>query len=87
MFYNDQQIRTTSNAFFRKTLHNIDRAISRKDVQWVIYSAHDTTVANMLAALNFTNAACIYEAYLKGDNYNRETCVSDYPGYTANLIF
>lgn len=63
------------------------RAIKHKDVQWVVYSAHDTTVANMLAAMNLTNAACIYEAYLKGDNYNEDICISKYPGYTASIIF
>lgn len=41
----------------------------------------------MLTALNLTNVACIYEAYLKGDDFNKDTCVSNYPGYTANLIF
>ena len=41
----------------------------------------------MLAAMNMTNTACIYEAFLKGDSYNADTCVSDYPGYTASIIF
>lgn len=59
----------------------------RDDVQWVVYSAHDTTVGNMLAALNMTNVACIYEAYQKGDNYNDDKCIAKYPGYTASLIF
>ena len=63
------------------------RAIYQRDIQWVIYSAHDTTVANMLAAMNFTNVACMYEAYLNGDNYNSDTCIPKYPGYTASIIF
>lgn len=62
-------------------------AIENRDVQWVIYSAHDTTVSNMLAAMNLTNVACIYEAYQKGDNYNEDKCISQYPGYTASIIF
>lgn len=41
----------------------------------------------MLAALNLTNAACIYESYLKGDDYNSDKCIPIYPGYTANIIF
>lgn len=75
LFYSDIQIRTTASGFFEATLANINRVISKRDVQWVIYSAHDTTVANMLAAMNMTNAACIYESYLKGDNYNRDKCI------------
>ena len=59
-----------------------------RDVQWVIYSAHDTTVGNMLAAMNMTNVDCIFEAFLKGDdNYHNDTCVIQYPGYTASIIF
>lgn len=41
----------------------------------------------MLAGMNMTNTACIYEAYLKGDKVNADTCVSAYPGYTASIIF
>jgi hypothetical protein len=41
------------------------RALNKSSpVQWVIYSAHDTTVANMLAAMDLTNAACIYDAFV-----------------------
>lgn len=87
MFFTDTQIRTTSSGFFSATLANINRAITKRDVQWVIYSAHDTTIGNILAGLNMTNAACIYEAYVRGDDYNKDTCVSAYPGYSANIIF
>jgi hypothetical protein len=52
-----------------------------------MYSAHDTTVGNMLAALNLTNVDCIYNAFLKNVNQNTDTCINQYPLYTANLIF
>lgn len=87
LFFTDLQLRTTSSGFFEATLNNIHRAIKSKDVQWVIYSAHDTTVANMLAAMNLTNAACIYESFQKGDDYNSDKCIPDYPGYSASIIF
>jgi hypothetical protein len=60
LFYTENQIRTTSYGFFKATLGNINRALTIKDVQWVIYSAHDSTVNNILAALNMTNVDCIY---------------------------
>lgn len=85
--HNPIQVRTTSSGFFEATLSNIDNAIKKRDIQWVIYSAHDTTVGNMLAAMNMTNIDCIYEAYLKGDKINKDTCIVDYPGYTASIIF
>ena len=62
-------------------------AINNRDVQWVVYSAHDTTVANVLAGMNMTSVGCIYEAYLQGDNHNNDKCVPKYPGYSSSLIF
>jgi hypothetical protein len=99
LFLTELQIRSTSSGFFEETINNINRVLTVGDVQWVIYSAHDTTVANMLVALNFTNAQCIYEAYLQNSNqskdekgedgnyYNPDTCIFEYPGYSANIIF
>ena len=64
------------------------RAKEKRDIQWVIYSAHDTTVGNMLAAMNMTNVDCIFEAFTQGnDSYNSDKCVIQYPGYTASIIF
>lgn len=88
LFYTEMQRRTTSSGFFNQTIFNIKRAIRSKDVQWVIYSAHDTTVGNMLAAMNMTNVECIFAAFTsKNDNLNSDTCVAAYPGYTASIIF
>ena len=88
LFYSEKQIRTTSSNFLKHTVHNMNRALHHRDVQWIIYSAHDTTVANILAALNLTNVACIYEAYTKGSQFNnRDTCIPEYPGYSSSLIF
>jgi|688.fasta_scaffold2051663_1 hypothetical protein len=55
--------------------------------QWIIYSAHDTTVGNMIAALNLTNVECIYDAFQKNLTVDTDTCIFNYPLYTANLIF
>lgn len=41
----------------------------------------------MLAALNLTNVDCVYEAFLKKSDQNTDTCITQYPGFTANLIF
>lgn len=67
LFYTKKQVRPAASGFFGATIANIKRAVAKKDVQWVVYSAHDTTVLNMIAAMNMTNTACIYEAYKKGD--------------------
>lgn len=88
LYSNAKQIRATATGFFNQTIHNIQNIILNKEaVQWNIYSAHDTTVGNMLAALNLTNVECIYEAFLKNSSVNSDTCISDYPKYTSNLIF
>ena len=87
--YSDQkQIRATATGFFNETIHNIKKRIMNKDeVRWNMYSAHDTTVGNMLAALNLTNPECIYNAFLAKNDSNTDTCVTQYPKYTSNLIF
>jgi len=88
LYANPKQISATSTGFFNETVNNIKKIISNKEAtQWNIYSAHDTTVGNMLAALNLTNVECIYQAYLNNSNKNSDTCVSTYPLYTSNLIF
>ena len=56
LYSNPKQIRATATGFFNETIHNIRKSILNKnEVRWNIYSAHDTTVGNMLAALNLTN--------------------------------
>lgn len=61
LYSNQKQIKATATGFFNQTVHNIRNIIGNKEaVQWNIYSAHDTTVGNMLAALNLTNVECIY---------------------------
>ena len=52
-----------------------------------MYSAHDTTVGNMIAALNLTNVDCIYDAFVNNQDTNTDTCITQYPHYTSNLIF
>lgn len=88
LYSNQKQIRATATGFFNQSVRNIKKIISNKEeVQWNIYSAHDTTVGNMLAALNLTNVECIYSAFLEKRTNNSDTCVSQYPKYTSNLIF
>ena len=65
LYSNQKQIRATATGFFNQSVRNIKKIISNKEeVQWNTYSAHDTTVGNMLAALNLTNVDCIYSAFL-----------------------
>lgn len=52
----------------------------------VIYSAHDTTLGMVMAALNLANIECITDHYLNGVK-NDDTCIWEYPPFTANLIF
>lgn len=52
----------------------------------VLYSAHDTTVAMVLSALNMTNVDCIVDHYLNGVQ-NDDSCVWQFPPFSANIIF
>lgn len=88
LYANPKQIRATATGFFNQTVLNMKSILSNSEaVQWNIYSAHDTTVGNMLAALNLASVDCIYDAFLKNSTANSDTCVSQYPIYTSNLIF
>ena len=61
LFYNEEQLRATATGFFNHTVSNI-KAVTRDKtgVQWVFYSAHDTTVMNMLSRMNMASARCVY---------------------------
>jgi hypothetical protein len=88
LYSNQQQIRATATGFLNETVKNMIQIMKNQStVQWNLYSAHDTTVGNILAALNMTNLECIYKAFLDGKTSNTDTCVTMYPHFTANLIF
>lgn len=87
LFYREEQIRAVATNYMRQTLENIQRRIDGSTgVRLVIYSAHDTTIGMVLAALNMSNVPCINDHYLKGIE-NSDTCVYKYPRYTANILF
>ena len=54
--------------------------------QLILYSAHDTTVASMLAGLNLTSYGCLKEFYINKVN-NTDTCLVNFPPFASNLIF
>lgn len=56
-------------------------------MQWYVYSAHDTTVGNMLAGMNMTNIECIYDAFINNITENTDTCIARYPNFSSNIIF
>jgi hypothetical protein len=62
------------------------RANSSLPTKLVIYSGHDTTIAMILAAMNFVNLKCLEEHYLSGTP-NGDTCIWELPPFTANIIF
>ncbi len=49
---------------FKETIKNIKKAINETGPKLILYSAHDTTIAMMLAALNLVNIKCINDKYL-----------------------
>lgn len=85
LFLTDLQINTTVTPFLNHTVNNM-RNIMKDPTRekLIIYSAHDTTVGNVLAGLRLTSANCVWDVYKNGRNID---CVSDYPQYTSNVIF
>jgi hypothetical protein len=44
---------------FKETITNFKKAINETGPKLILYSAHDTTIAMMLTALNLVNIKCI----------------------------
>eukprot|EP00828_Plagiopyla_frontata_P047503 TRINITY_DN879_c0_g1_i4.p1 TRINITY_DN879_c0_g1~~TRINITY_DN879_c0_g1_i4.p1 ORF type:complete len:370 (-),score=33.38 TRINITY_DN879_c0_g1_i4:4-1113(-) len=58
---------------------------SNKDLQWQIFSAHDPTIAFMLAALNLTSSNCILELFMTNKT-SSPNCISNSPQFASNLF-
>jgi hypothetical protein len=60
------QVALMSTPFFQEVIANMDSILSgaSKAYKFHMYSAHDTTVALMINALNWTSSQCQVEAYL-----------------------
>lgn len=58
-FYTEQQRKTFSTTLISKTILNIKEAIAGRGPKIVLLSAHDTTIATLLAAMNFSSIECI----------------------------
>lgn len=51
----------------------------------VLYVAHDSTIALLLAAMKFSSLECVYEKYLGGGNGDH--CYWRYPSFASSLTF
>jgi hypothetical protein len=88
LFFTEEQLKITATGYFNATVNHFKRVVANQEgVQWALYSAHDTTVGNYLARLGLTSVKCIYDNFLNGNFKNTDTCIVEYPSYTANLIF
>ena len=60
------QRRTSATGFFQATKANFEQVIPNVTSarQLILYSAHDTTLSTILAALNLANSDCIFDHYI-----------------------
>ncbi len=65
LFYQDIQINATATPFLQASLYNMKNIINGNNQapRIVLYSAHDTTVANILSALRLTSGKCILDLF------------------------
>lgn len=86
-YFTDEQTRASATGFFGETVRNIKNSLNNSDApQWVIYSAHDVTVGQMLAAMKMWNAECIYDSFLKNVS-NPSHCITQFPQFATVLVF
>ena len=62
LYYQPKQISATISSFINHTMSNWHKS-NHGGYKMVFYSAHDTTVLNLLVALNLTNIPCINASY------------------------
>lgn len=87
LYSQTDQIRAVATNYFKQTLSNFEGKINKTYTpKFVLYSSHDTTIGMILAAMNFVNVKCLTDHYLNGAN-NDDTCIWEYPPFTANIIF
>ncbi|EWS71522.1 histidine acid phosphatase family protein (macronuclear) [Tetrahymena thermophila SB210] len=92
LFNQPDLLRALNQPFFSSFLEYTDPVVKNNNtsgLKWVMFSAHDTNIQLISAALNFTSIDCLlalrFEEYRKKDQvfYNCEY----YPHFTSNIIF
>ena len=87
LFFTELQINTTVSGFLNSTRLNMVNAMnSAVEERLVIYSAHDTTVGNVLAGFRLVNAQCVLDQYIGKNESKLPYCAYDYPYFASNLI-
>lgn len=85
IFGSVKQKRYLSHPLFKEVLALLERKIQGKDQRkMIMFSAHDITLINILAGLNYTSYECLIEGWNKGRVFEK-TC-KVYPTYASNLI-
>lgn len=85
LFFKPIQYHATATNLFENIVINFKLAVAGKGPKLVLYSAHDTTVAMVLATFNLTNVNCINDRFIRNSS-NLETCISEYPRFASNFI-
>ena len=75
------------SGFLNATRDNMQSVMrSSMEEKLIILSAHDTTVANVLAGFRLASARCVLDEYLGKNTTDLPKCITDYPYYASNLI-
>jgi hypothetical protein len=61
------------------------QAADGKRPKMIFYSGHDSTIAILLAALNFTTLPCLYDHYML--NKTEGKCYWKYPPFASSFVF
>lgn len=56
---NELQLKASTSPFFEESLISINKAIKGQGPKWVIYSAHDVTLFQLLTALRLMSVDCM----------------------------
>jgi hypothetical protein len=62
------------------------QAIIGKGPRVVLFSAHDTTLMSLWAALKWISIECLMKYFYEGVD-NADTCIQKNPAFASNVIF
>ncbi|CAM6001540.1 unnamed protein product [Sphagnum balticum] len=83
----DQELTIANSKLFEEIKSRMEKRISNQpSPRFLLYSAHDITLAGILRAFNFSSWECLYSYYLQNTTSNSPQC-NGIPPYASSIIF
>jgi len=86
MLGKDEELTIANSHLFSEIKSRMDNRIANKtSPRFVLYSAHDITLAGILIAFNFSSWECLYSYYIQNKTTDQQC--NGIPPYASSIIF